>query len=124
MKPRLCRMAQILGERQLTMSQYASWLREIERTASPDRPSPALNQIKDDHRATGWKTLSVFIRDCVGGTCFPIDTRVANELRRHGLPHGPNDEDLLTRLALAIGRNPRHVARMLYEAGGLNAVFD
>lgn len=124
MKPRLCRMAEILRERELTMSDYAASLRELEKSATSDCPSPALDQIKSDHRATSWKTLSVFIRDCVGGNCFPIDTRVANELKQHGLPHGASDEELLTRLALAIGRNPRQVARMFYEAGGENAVFD
>jgi hypothetical protein len=65
------------------------------------------------HAATGWKTLSVFVRDCVGGNCFPIDSRVQKELDRYGLP---NDERTLVRLALELDRNPRQVARMFYQA--------
>lgn len=123
MKPRLHRMARILNDRGLTMTEYAAGLRDLERSASIDQPSPALERIKQDHAATGWKTLSVFVRDCVGGNCFPIDTRVASELARHGLPRGADDETLLTRLALSIGRNPRQIARMFYESGGADSVF-
>ena len=78
-------------------------------------PQPALDPIIRDHRATGWKTLSVFVRDCVGGNCFPIDSRVEKVLRRHGLPA---DERLLVSLSLELGRNPRELARMFYRAGG------
>ena len=76
---------------------------------------PALDKIIRDHFATGWKTLSVFVRDCVGGNCFPIDSRVEKELRLHQLPM---DERQLVSLALAIGSNPRQVARIFYTAGG------
>ncbi len=76
---------------------------------------PALDALIRDHRATGWKTLSVFVRDCVGGNSFPIDSRVEKALRRHDLPV---DERQLIRLTIAAGRNPRVVARMFYAAGG------
>jgi hypothetical protein len=79
---------------------------------------PALDAIVADHRATGWKTLSVFVRDCVGGNCFPIDTRVKKELARHGLTLDERNERLLVSLSLAMGRNPRQVNRMFYAAGG------
>ncbi|MBI3742847.1 MAG: hypothetical protein HY261_00975, partial [Chloroflexi bacterium] len=111
MRDRLCRMADILRERSLSMSDYAADLRHQERAATPDDPMPALDAIIRDHRATGWKTLSVFVRDCVGGNAFPIDSRVEKELRRHDLPV---DERQLVRLCLAVGRNPRVVARMFY----------
>lgn len=115
MKTRLSRMAQILTERQISMSDYVDALRRFDNAATPENPMPALDAIVADHRATGWKTLSVFIRDCVGGNCFPIDTRVAKELDRHGLPQ---DERLLVGLSLAINRNPRQIARMFFAAGG------
>jgi hypothetical protein len=57
----------------------------------------------------------VFVRDCVGGNSFPIDSRVEKELTRHGLPV---DERRLIGLSLGIGRNPRKLARMFYTAGG------
>ncbi len=57
----------------------------------------------------------MFVRDCVRGNCFPIDTRVDKELRRHGLP---SDERLLVSVSLRLGRDPRQVARMFYAAGG------
>lgn len=79
---------------------------------------PALDAIVRDHKATGWKTLSVFVRDCVGANCFPIDSRVRKELERHGLPSGIEAERRLVSLCLTIGRNPRRIARMFYEAGG------
>jgi len=75
------------------------------------------------HQATGWKTLSVLVRDCVGGHCFPIDSRVRKELERHRLPSGTEAERLLVSLSLALGRNPRQVARMFYEAGGVGGDF-
>jgi hypothetical protein len=115
MSKRLCRMGSILRECNLTMSDYAQELREIERTATPNNPMPALDQIIRDHSATGWKTLSVFVRDCVGGNCFPIDSRVEKELKRQQLPV---DERQLVGLALATGCNPRQVARLFYAAGG------
>jgi hypothetical protein len=115
MKTRLLRMAQILDERQISMRDYVDHLRNIEQRATPRNPMPALDTIVVDHRATGWKTLSVFVRDCVGGNCFPIDSRVANELTRHGLPQ---NERLLVGLSLALNRNPRQVARMFFAAGG------
>jgi hypothetical protein len=115
MKTRLCRMAEVLRERGWTMTDYVRHLRELEHCATPSNPMPALEAIRADHRATGWKTLSVFVRDCVGGNCFPIDTRVAKEPARHNLP---SDEPLLVGLALGLGRNPRQVARVFYQAGG------
>jgi hypothetical protein len=99
------------------MTEYAEQLRQIDRTATPENPMPALDQIIRDHRATGWKTLSVFVRDCVGGNSFPIDSRVEKELNK---PRLPVDERQLVSLSLAIGRKPGQLARMFYEAGGQN----
>jgi hypothetical protein len=118
MAPRLYRMAEILRQRGQTMGEYAEYLRHIESAATPADPIPALDAIIRDHRATGWKTLSVFVRDCVGGNCFPIDSRVQKELERHRLPV---NERHLVGLSLAIGRNPRQVARMFFQAGGQRA---
>lgn len=115
MARRLCRMAEILRDRRLTMGGYVEYLRRLDSAATPADPTPALDAIIRDHRATGWKTLSVFVRDCVGGNCFPIDSRVRKELERHQLPV---DERQLVGLSLAIDRNPRQVARMFYQAGG------
>lgn len=115
MKTRLCRMAQILNERHMTMTDYVGYLRRLESDATPENPMPALDAIIADHRASGWKTLSVFVRDCVGGNSFPIDSRVAKALIRHELPQ---DERALVGLSLAIGRNPRQIARMFFAAGG------
>ena len=84
-------------------------------SATPDNPMPALDTIISDHQASGWKTLSVFIRDSVGGNSFPIDSRVEKELKRYALPV---DERQLVSLSLAIDRNPRVLARMFYGAGG------
>ncbi|MHB1560362.1 MAG: hypothetical protein ACYC61_23165 [Isosphaeraceae bacterium] len=123
MGPRLLRMARILQERGLSMSGYVDHLRALEAGATPNDPMPALDAIVGDHEATGWKTLSVFVRDCVGGHCFPIDSRVRKELERHRLPSDPEAERLLVGLALAIGRNPRQVARMFYEAGGVGGDY-
>jgi hypothetical protein len=114
MSKRLCRMGQILRERNLSMNEYVAALREIERNATPYNPMPALDAIVADHRATSSKTLSVFVRDCVGGNCFPIDSRVSDQLVKYGLPE---DERLLVGLCLAINRNPRQVARIFYELG-------
>jgi hypothetical protein len=118
MKRRLSRMAEILNERHLTMTGYVSHLQQLEQNATVLNPMPALDAIIADHRATGWKTLSVFIRDCVGGNCFPIDSRVKKELAQRGLPHDERDERLLVSLSLATGRNPRQIARTFYTAGG------
>lgn len=73
MSARLCRMAEVLRDRGMTMADYASHLRQLETAASPEDPMPALDALVQDQRATGWKTLSVFVRDCVGGNRFPID---------------------------------------------------
>ncbi len=81
---------------------------------------PALDAIVRDLRATSGKTLSVFVRDCVGGNCFPIDSRVEKEFLLHGLPA---NERLLVSLSLAVNRNPRQVARMFYEAGAEGGNF-
>jgi hypothetical protein len=97
------------------MSEYVDALRDLESRATPQNPMPARDAIVADHRATGWKTLSVFVRDCVGGNCFPIDSRVVKELDRLGLPH---DERMLVALSLATDRNPRQIARMFFAAGG------
>ena len=70
-------MAEILRERRMNMSEYVANLREIEKFATPYNPMPALDALVTDHQASGQKTLSVFIRDCVQGNCFPIDSRVA-----------------------------------------------
>lgn len=118
MKTRLSRMANILNDRHLTMTEYVSNLQELEQNATALNPMPALDAIVADHRATGWKTLSVFVRDCVGGNCFPIDSRVKKELARWDLPHDERDERLLVSLSLAAERNPRQIARMFYAAGG------
>lgn len=118
MAPRLYRMGEILRQRGQTMGEYSEHLRRIESAATPADPMPALDAIIRDHKATGWKTLSVFVRDCVGGNCFPIDSRVQKELERHQLPV---DERQLVGLTLAIGRNPRQVARLFYQAGGQRA---
>jgi hypothetical protein len=113
MKHRLCTMAAILRSRGISMEQYVDELRALERNASEANPTPALDKIVQDHGATGVKTLSVFVRDCVGGNCFPIDLRVKRQLEKYELPL---DERLLVRLSLALGRNPRELARVFYEA--------
>lgn len=77
MKRRLGQMGELLRERQWTMPEYVAHLRDLERDATPADPMPALDAIVADHRATGWKTLSVFVRDCVGGHSFAIDSRVS-----------------------------------------------
>ena len=123
MKPRLFTMGRVLRERGMTIPGYVEHLRRIDATATPEDPMPALDTIVRDHRATGWKTLSVFVRDCVGGRCFPIDSRVRKELERHRLPSDLEAERLLVSLSLAIGRNPRQLARMFYEAGGVGGDF-
>lgn len=115
MSKRLARMGEILRDRGVTMESYASHLRDLERDATPTDPTPALDAIVADHRATGWKTLSVFIRDCVGGNCFPIDSRVSKALARFQLE---DDERELVAASLSIGRNPRELARLFYLAGG------
>lgn len=112
---RLAKMGGILREGEISMEEYAEHLRNLEAEATPDNPTPALDAIIRDHHATGWKTLSVFIRDCVHGNSFPIDSRVEKELNRSGFPV---DERRLISMALAIGRNPRRVARLFYKAGG------
>ena len=114
MKSRLAKMGQILRDRGMTMDEYTAELRSVEQGATPESPTPALDAIIRDHQATGWKTLSVFIRDCVGGNSFPIDSRVEKELRRWELP---TDERKLISLSL-IGRDPKRLARMFYTAGG------
>lgn len=117
MENRLCRMADVLNERDQTMMQYADMLRELEKKATPQNSIPALDAIKHDHKATGWKTLSCFVRDCVKGNCFPIDSRVRKVLATYQLPAADTDEPLLVRLSLAIHQNPRIIARMFYMAG-------
>jgi hypothetical protein len=74
---------------------------------------PALDRIFRDHGTRNGKTLSVFVRDCVKANCFPIDSRVANELKTYGIPE---DEQLLVNLCLNAGLNPREVARVFFQA--------
>jgi hypothetical protein len=111
MKQRLCRMAKVLQQSGLTMEGYVAALREIESKATPDNPTPALDRIIRDHRAGGVKTLSVFIRDAVKGNCFPIDSRVENQLTTYDLPV---NERCLVSLCLSMDLNPRKVARIFY----------
>ena len=113
MKTRLCRMAEVLRQSGLTMEGYVSNLCEIESKATPNNPMPALDRIIRDHRANAVKTLSVFIRDCVKGNCFPIDRRVENQLKKYGLPV---NERCLVSLCLSMDLNPRKVARIFYGA--------
>ena len=113
MTGRLRRMTDLLRERGQSMPEYADGLRALERGATPANPMPALDAIIADHRATGWKTVSVSVRVCVGGSCFPIDSRVAKELGKHDLP--VNERELVS-LSLGAGRNPRQVARLFFAA--------
>ena len=115
MSRRLAKMGEILQGRSMTMAEYTENLRELSLSASPADPMPALDAIVADHQASGWKILSVFVRDCVGGNSFPIDSRVEKELRKHGLP---SDERSLVSGCLEMGKNPRSVARMFYQSGG------
>lgn len=116
MAKRLTRMGEILRERGQSMTEYTQSLRRTETSATPANPMPALDAIVADYQATGWKTLSVFIRDCVGGNCFPIDSRVERTLSGLGLL---SNERMLVSLSLEIGRNPREVARLFYLADGV-----
>ncbi len=120
MKARLIRMGEILTDRGQSMSQYTDELRRLEWTASPNDPMPALDQLSRDHLATGRKTLGIFVRECVTGNCFPIDSRVQRLLHRFGLPC---NERTLVSACLALGRNPRDIARMFYDAGGVGTFF-
>ncbi len=113
MKTRLCRMAEVLRDQRLRMSDYVASLRETESRATPENPMPALARIMRDHRAGEGKTLSVFIRDCVKGNCFPIDSRVAKQLNAFGLP--ANERQLVS-LCLRLSLNPRRTARIFYQA--------
>ena len=115
MARRLWKMGALLRSRGLAMSEYVDWLRRLEQQATPQEPTPALDTIVRDLQATGWKTLSVFVRDCVGGNSFPIDSRVSKELSRWNLPV---NERVLVGLSLSINRNPRQTARLFFEAGG------
>jgi hypothetical protein len=103
----------VLRERGITMSDYVLSLREIESRATPENPMPALACIMRDHRAGEGNRLSVFIRDCVKGNCFPIDSRVAKQLNAYGLP---NHERRLVSICLALALNPRRTARIFYQA--------
>jgi hypothetical protein len=113
MKDRLCAMGAILRNRGISMQEYVGELRTLERNATTENPTPALDKIVHDHGAIGVKTLSVFVRDCVGGDCFPIDLRVRRQLEKYELPL---DERLLVRMSLALGQNPRELARIFYQA--------
>jgi hypothetical protein len=103
MAARLSTMSKVLRARHLDMAGYVQWLRRHESDATPTNPMPALDAIVRDHAATGWKTLSVFVRDCVGGNSFPIDSRVSKELASWGLPSGIENERMLVRMSLELG---------------------
>lgn len=94
------------------MDGYVASLREIESKATPQNPMPALDGIMRDHRAVEGKTLSVFVRDCVKGNCFPIDSRVAAQLKQYDLPL--NERDLVG-LCFDLGLNSRATARIFYQ---------
>jgi hypothetical protein len=118
MSRRLCQMGSRLCKVGQSMTEYTQNLGWLESSATRDNPTRALDRLKRDHNATGWATLSYFVRDCVGGNCFPIDDRVKKELEHYRLPQ---DEKHLVSLALAIGRNPRQVNRMFYHASDQRA---
>ncbi len=118
MKKRLIKMATILSAGGETMTDYVERLRELERAATPSDPMPARNKIFADHQTGSGKTLSVFVRECVLGNCFPIDSRVRTQLQLFGLPNQEKDEEWLVQQCLEAGRNPREVARFFYNAGG------
>lgn len=120
MRMRLIRMGEVLSSRGDTTAEYVARLRELEQTATPSNPTPARDRIFADHQTSSGKTLSVFVRDCVLGNCFPIDSRVRKQLQVFSLPNNNNEEDeqWLVRQCLEAGRNPREVARLFYDAGG------
>jgi hypothetical protein len=120
MRSRLARMASVLRRRSPSMSEYTDDLRQLDASATPADPMPALDRLRADHDATSWKTLSLFVRDCVLGSCFPIDSRVEYLLGEFNLP---NDERRMVAACLGLGRNPRDVARMFYDAGGEGDFF-
>jgi len=120
MKTRLVRMAGILERRRQDMATYTNNLRRLEASATPSNPMPAFSAIVRDHGSGGPKTLSIFVRDCVPGNCFPTDSRVSSVLDRYELPH---DELVLVKAALELKLNPRNVARLFYDAGGQGNFF-
>lgn len=120
MKTRLLRMAVILNQRDQDMATYTNSLRRLEAVATPANPMPAYSTIVRDHGCGGRKTLSIFVRDCVLGNCFPIDSRVSNVLAQYGMPQ---DEEVLVVAALKLKLNPRNVARLFYDAGGQGTFF-
>lgn len=120
MKTRLLRMGSVLTARDQDMTAYANNLRRLEGAATSANPMPALHAIVKDHGGGGRKTLSIFVRDCVLGNSFPIDTRVANVLDEFDLPH---EELPLVTAALSLGHNPRSLARLFYDAGGEGSFF-
>lgn len=121
MQKRLIKMATILSVSEETMTSYVEKLREMERAATPSNPMPARDKTFADHQTGSGKTLSVFVRECVLGNCFPIDSRVRAQLQLLGLPNKEKDEEWLVRQCLEAGRNPREVARLFYNAGGVVA---
>ena len=121
MKGRLCRMAEILRESGRSMTEYVARLIEIERQATPEDPMPALQKIMWDHGAGEGKTLSVFVRDCVKGNCFPIDSRVAKQVKHFGLPASERE---LVALCIRLRLNPRQTARIFYRAPAYNEVME
>jgi hypothetical protein len=113
MKYRICKMGALLRRRGISMVEYVDELRALDKNMTPENPMPSLTKIISDHGAVGVKTLSVFVRDCVRGNCFPIDLRVRKQLHKYGLP---DNEGLLVQMSRALHKNPRKLARMFYEA--------
>lgn len=85
MKTRLTKMAGLLRRRAITMADYVRELRAIESGATASSPMPALDRLSSDLDAVQAKTLGLFVRDCVIGNCFPIDSRVQGSLQRFGI---------------------------------------
>lgn len=112
MKARLCAMGALLRRRTIPMQQYVEELQTLDGQATAENPTPALDKIIIDHRAAGFKTLSVFVRDCVRGRCFPVDLRVRKQLRDHGLPE---HEGLLVRLSYALQQEPAEAGRDVFR---------
>lgn len=101
------------------MAVYVRELRALESRATTSSPMPALERLSRDLAAGQAKTLGLFVRDCVIGNCFPIDSRVQESLARFGLPA---DERLLVSCCLELDENPRHIARLFYD-GSEGAFF-
>jgi len=113
-------MTEVLIQGNQTMTAYTDNLRRLEKNATPSDSMPAFDALIRDHGGGGQKTLSIFVRDCVLGNSFPIDSRVTNILQQYQLPA---DERRLVSAALALDLNARNVARLFYDAGGHGTFF-